>query len=66
MLREGILMAIHCGVCHEELKEEDLVTLDFIYTLRHYTCLGADILTDIDTYKNIIEKYPYLFRHFPQ
>lgn len=54
-------MRISCGVCHELLKDDDLLTLDFMNKISHYTCLGADVIIDIDTYKNIKEKY-WFFR----
>lgn len=56
-------MGICCGACHVRLKETDIVTMDWINTLCHYTCLGnsADLIEDIDTFKNIKDKY-WLFR----
>lgn len=50
---------ICCGVCHVQLNNADVVTLDFFNTLHHYACLGADVdlITEIATYKNIKEKY---------
>ena len=53
---------ICCGVCHNKLQNDNLVTMDFFYTLRHYTCLGIefDLVIDIDTYENIKNKYPMI------
>ncbi|MGM0878742.1 MAG: hypothetical protein ACQEWV_29695 [Bacillota bacterium] len=53
-------MRICCGVCHEVLKDDDLIKIDFINTLTHYTCLdlGIDLIKTIDTFDYIKEKYP--------
>lgn len=55
-------MRIFCGVCHEVFKGDDLIKIDFINTLTHYTCLdiGIDLIKNIDTFGNIKMEYPFL------
>ena len=56
------VMRIFCGVCHEVFKGDDLIKIDFINTLTHYTCLdlGIDLIKNIDTFGNIKMEYPFL------
>lgn len=52
---------IHCGECHIPLKDHDLVTMDFMNRLRHYSCLGIPehCIEDIDYFGNMKQKYDF-------
>lgn len=47
-----------CKVCHKELKDSEWIKIDYRNRLTHCTCdsLRSD-LKDLDTYKNIKNKY---------
>jgi len=61
-------MTIRCGCCHEVLKDDELLVMDFINTLTHLDCsnlydvclgLNANLIKDIATYEAIKQKYWY-------
>ena len=54
-------MNICCGVCHEVLKDDDIIKIDFINTLTHYACISLHpgLIENIDTFENIKQKYWY-------
>lgn len=54
-------MNIRCGCCREVLKDDDIVKIDFINTLTHYTCISLDVrlIKKIATYEQIKQKYWY-------
>jgi hypothetical protein len=43
---------LKCPICHNSFNDEDLVGIDFIYTIYHYTCIGEyyHYITDIVVY----------------
>ncbi|MFC4025142.1 hypothetical protein ACFOUV_15210 [Oceanobacillus longus] len=48
---------IHCGVCHEQLKDNDAVFMDEFNTVTHQSCYSLDTnlpIKDLGTYKQII------------
>ena len=53
---------IRCPECRKEIKDKDVVTLDFINTLRHLNCLSipADLIENIDVFINMKKKYAFL------
>lgn len=53
---------IHCGECHKVLKDNDLVTMDFMNRLRHYVCLGVPLswVEDINFFGELKRKYKFL------
>jgi hypothetical protein len=59
-------MKICCGRCQIPLKDDDLLVLDEFNTLKHRGCyeLGPDYIKDVDTFKNIKEKYDFLREAF--
>lgn len=57
-------MEIRCSTCRKVFEDDDWVVLDFINTLYHRYCYGlelGDLVKDVDTYKDMIEKY-WFFR----
>ncbi|OHR73743.1 hypothetical protein HMPREF3291_18280 [Bacillus sp. HMSC76G11] len=52
-------MIIHCGKCKIKLLNEDLVVMDDLNILRHKGCYiyNPKFVKEIDTYKNIKDKY---------
>ena len=54
--------AIVCTFILPQTKGDDLIKIDFINTLTHYTCLdlGIDLIKNIDTFGNIKMEYPFL------
>ena len=54
-------MKICCRSCHEPLRDTDIVVMDILNGLCHYTCLEIhpSLIKDIDTYQNIQEKYDF-------
>ena len=62
IIRTGGSICSQYSVCHEVFKGDDLIKIDFINTLTHYTCLdlGIDLIKNIDTFGNIKMEYPFL------
>jgi hypothetical protein len=54
-------MELCCGACHKHLKDTDWIKLDFTNKLTHCTCnsVRSDSTKDLDTYKNIKNKYSF-------
>ncbi len=54
-------MEIHCGNCREELDNEDIIIMNWINTLTHFTCYeqDTDLIKDIGSYGVIKNKYPF-------
>ncbi|MGD6796273.1 hypothetical protein [Metabacillus indicus] len=52
-------MDILCAYCQTGFQENDKIIKDDLNTLCHLACyaLESDYIRDIDTYKNILEKY---------
>ncbi|MBU8877946.1 hypothetical protein BGM26_02925 [Bacillus sp. FJAT-29790] len=52
-------MGICCGACHNELKDDDIVTMDIMNKLTHLTCsdLDTELIKNINTFENIKQKY---------
>lgn len=53
---------IRCPECREEINENDVITLDFMNTIRHLGCLGLpqDYIEDIDYFEEMKKKYAFL------
>lgn len=49
---------IICKVCNKELKDSEWIKIDYKHRLTHCTCDSSrSDLKDLDTYKNIKNKY---------
>lgn len=50
---------VHCGNCRIPLQDDDVVVLNWLNTLTHMNCYQqpTEKITDIGTYKQIINKY---------
>lgn len=57
-----MISLIRCPECKKAIKDSDVVTLDFINTVRHLVCLGVhiDLIETIDEFMNIKKKYAFL------
>lgn len=51
---------MYCPVCREEYKNDDLVCLDDINTVRHLQCSDREIIyKDARSFKEMIYKYDF-------
>lgn len=53
---------LHCGVCHEVLKDDDLCFMDDFNTVTHQGCYSLETnlpIKDLGTYRSIIEQYDF-------
>ena len=52
-------MKIHCGGCHAQLEDDDIIIMDQVNGLTHRCCYfyHDDFIKTIDMFKNIKEKY---------
>lgn len=52
-------MEMNCDICNKKLKDNDWIKVDSKNKLTHCTCnsMRSNFIKDIDTFKNIINKY---------
>lgn len=50
---------LYCPECRKELKSNDQVTLDILYTVTHQDCTATTLASkDSGTFQQLQEKYP--------